>query len=356
MSVLSKSASLSPEGLQGSTRLYRLRQEGFSNNYYVLSSPLTRRMMAFPEVVGLDSGHAPMEATEAALRYLGIKGSVDILTILRGGLNYPVEEACHACGVPVKEIHFLSCERKIRNHVIEGLEIKYEKVNPGADRTLVMGDIIATGDTLRMCMEAFSEIFSKRGGSLKRVVFFTVGGTRAIGLMEKLTEKFRTLFPGFEGFDCFFYEGIFTVYEDLGVSGINIPDIDFGWKGGAVAPEFRSFVMDHPDALLERCIIYDGGARRYEIPVHIHEVKEYWEGIMDRASVINPEAFVEEKLGYAGMPSYEDWLRCTHLQDNGLRDLWARETALRSSCSALDIKALAERRILSMENLNKQYE
>ena len=120
----------------------------------------------------------------------------------------------------------------------------------------------ATGDTLRLCLQHVAEVFSRQGGSLRRILFFTIGGTRAIPLMEGLTERFRTLFPGFEGFDCFFYEGVFTVYEDKGASGINVPDIDFGWKGGAVSPEFRRHILSQPDALLEKCIIYDGGAEQ----------------------------------------------------------------------------------------------
>lgn len=38
-----------------------------------------------------------------------------------------------------------------------------------------------------------------------------------------------------------YYEGVFSCYEegDKGVSGINRALIDFYWKGGIVAPEFR---------------------------------------------------------------------------------------------------------------------
>ena len=358
MPTLSKTADLEFKGLYQDTKLYQLRAPEFSNRYYVLSSPGTRHLMAFPEVVGLDSYLSSLPATVAAIRYLfpRRKGvNVDILTILRGGLNYPVEEACHTCNIPVRDIHFLSCERIIKNKVITGLEIKYEKVRPSRDRILIMGDIIATGDTLRKCIEDFAEFFLRNDGSLRRIIFFTVGGTRAIDLMEGMTEKFRGLFPGFEGFDCFFYEGIFTVYEGKGVSGINVRDIDFGWKGGAVAPEFRNFIMDNPDALYERCIIYDGGARRYELPVHFREVLEYWDGILEWAGKIDPVALTEEKLGYASGVSYEDWLTATHLNGD-LRELYAREQKLLAKASSLNLEKLAKRQIRAMEKLLESYE
>ena len=358
MPTLSKTADLEFKGLFNDTKLYQLRAPEFSNRYYVLSSPGTRQLMAFPEVVGLDSYLASLPATEAAIKYLFPKKkgvNVDILTILRGGLNYPVEEACHTCGIPVRDIHFLSCERIIKNKVITGLEIKYEKVRPSRDRILIMGDIIATGDTLRKCIEDFADYFLRNDGSLRRIIFFTVGGTRAIDLMEGMADKFRSLFPGFEGFDCFFYEGIFTVYEGKGVSGINVRDIDFGWKGGAVAPEFRSFIMDHPDALYERCIIYDGGARRYELPVHFREVLEYWDGILERSGKIDPVALTEEKLGYSSGVSYEDWLAVTHLSGDH-QELYAREQKLLGKASALNLEKLAKRQIRAMEKLLESYE
>ena len=61
-------------------------------------------------------------------------------------------------------------------------------------------------------------------------MFFTIGGTKAISIMEAFTREIRTFWPGFEGFYCVFYEGVFTVYEDKGVTGVNVPYIDFGMK------------------------------------------------------------------------------------------------------------------------------
>ena len=318
--------------------------------------------MTFPEVVGYDSYLCMLPATVAALQYLMAQGScgdVDILTILRGGLNYPVEEACYRSGIRVRDIHFLSCERIIEDHIITGLDIKYEKLRVKNDCTLVIGDIIATGDTLRLCLDQVTDRFRRRGGSIKKIVFFTIGGTRAIDLMEEMTVEFRKMFPGFEGFECFFYEGVFTVYEDQGATGINVPDIDFGWRGGAIAPEFRRFVMDHPYSILEKCIIYDGGARRYEIPVHFHEALEYWEGVWGRADRIDPVKFVAEKLGYDSPLPYGEWLNVNHFQDlrdESLRSLWEEEIRLLENASALSLEAIAMQRINAINTILQQYE
>ena len=362
MSSRIQPARLRLSGRRDDTSLYTLQAPSLVNRYFVISSPGTRRLMAFPEVVGYDSYLSMLPATVAALRHLfpqGRGGDVDILTILRGGLNYPVEEACHRNGIRVRDIHFVSCERIIENHIITGLDIKYEKLRVTHDRTLVVGDIIATGDTLRLCLDQIVDRFRRKGGSIRKIIFFTIGGTRAIDLMEEKTREIRQFFPNFEGFECFFYEGVFTVYEDKGVSGINVPDIDFGWKGGAVSPDFRRFVLDHPYSLLEKCIIYDGGARRYEIPVHFHEALEYWEGLWARADRVDPASLVAEKLGYDHPLTFEEWLALNHYcdpTDEDLQRLWADEAELLESAGALSLETIAMQRINAINTILQQYE
>jgi hypothetical protein len=141
------------------------------------------------------------------------------------------------------------------------------------------------------------------------------------------------------------------------VSGINTPNIDFGWKGGIVSPDFRRFVLDNPDALLEKCIIYDGGARRYEILLHFEEVLEYWQGILDRTSVIDAGALVKEKLGYDGPVPFEKWLELLdfqYLPAEGLKEVWQREQLLFSERK--DLAVIARTRIESINSIKKQYE
>ena len=361
MSTCLQKATLRSVGLRQDTKVYELHSGQLVNRYFILSSEGTRRLMAFPEVVGFDTYRCMLSPTVAALQHLFPSGGeeVDILTILRGGLNYPVEEACFQSGIRVSDIHFVSCERIIEDHVITGLEIKYEKLRVTKNRTLIIGDIIATGDTLRLCLDQVADRFRRRGGSIRKIIFFTIGGTRAIELMERKTEELRRIFPEFEGFECFFYEGIFTVYETTGVTGINVPDIDFGWKGGVVAPEFRRFVLDHPYSILEKCIIYDGGARRYEIPVHFREVLEYWEGIWSRADRIEPGKLVGEKLGFEEPLSFEQWLamnRFEDVKDEGLSALWADETEFLRNAPALSLESIAMQRIQAIKTNLQQYE
>ena len=358
MSAHLTGCSLHKEYLRGQTVIYKLVRQDFTNRYFLIDNPDTRPLLAFPEVIGFDCYTALLQATADTLPSLlpdGSHSGMDIFTILRGGLNYPLEEAAGRAGIPVRYMHFVSCERIIQNKEILGLDVRYQKITPSKDRVIAIGDILATGDTLRRCLEHLVMEFETFGGSIRRIILFTIGGTRAIDLFEELTPRIRSRFPEFEGFDCCFYEGVFTVYTDKGVSGINTPDIDFGWKGGVVTPEFRTFICEHPDALLEKCIIYDGGARRYEIPLHIDEVLEYWEGILERAGAIDRDALICEKLGYKAPLDYRQWQQATSLAGLGdMHALWYLEHNMFQRLP--DLKTLAGRRINSINQLKYRYE
>ena len=115
MSYIPQDASLQLLGLQNSTSIYQLRSDGLTNQYYVVSGDGTRHLMASPEVVGYESFLAMKPATTAALQYFsrnGLEGDVDILTILRGGLNYPLEDCCYKAGIRVPNMNFISCIRR----------------------------------------------------------------------------------------------------------------------------------------------------------------------------------------------------------------------------------------------------
>ena len=347
------------------TNIYELLSPQVKNRYFILSHPDSRALMAYPEVVGYSAYQALLPPATAGLQFLqdqGLGRNIDIMTILRGGLNYPLEEAASRCEdkFRIRAIHFLSCERKIENHVINGLEIKYEKVLPAPDRVLAIGDILATGDTFRYCLDHFLELFRSGGGSIRRLVFFTVGGTRAIPLMESYAARMREWWPGFEGIDVFFFEGMFTIYEDKGVSGVNLPFIDFGWKGGVVSPDFRRYVLDRPPyVILEKCIIYDGGARRYELPLHFEEVLEYWEGLLARAELVDPVALAAEKLGHGAGLSYDEWKEVTGFQPleyPDLEGLWRKEEQVLAEAKAWDLAAIARQKIASVKSIQTLYE
>ncbi len=345
--------------------LYKLDSKDCRNNYYIISNESTRRLMASPEVVGFDSYLAMVPPTSEAIKAMQAiyreQGKalqeLSILTILRGGLNYPVEECCHSCGIQVNNINFLSCERTITNGEITGIDVKYEKIRSERSCTLMIGDIIASGDTLKLCMRHLTEYFRAVGGSIKRIIFFTIGGTKAINLLESMNNEICRIWEDFEGFDCIFYEGMFTVYETKGVTGVNIPNIDFGWQGASISPEFRRYILEYEyaPALLEKCIIYDGGARRYEIDSHFREVLEYWEDLLEASQKTDFEAFIAEKVGYFSA-DYPQWLALNNYPENAsLQELYEIEQNYLDKLRSSDLREICAARIEQLKHCSAKY-
>ena len=344
----------------GHQSVYKLEQKGLSNDYFIVSGEGTRKLMAYPEVVGFGSYQSMVPATMAGMQYFvdnGLEGNVNILTILRGGLNYPIEECAFRAGLRVTNMDFLSCERIIENDVIKGLDVRYQKVRTCKDCVLMIGDIIASGSTLKLCMNHVIDWFRDHGGSFRRIVFFTIGGSNAIDLMESLGSRIREFSPSFEGFSCIFYEGIFNVYQDRGVLGFQVPDIDFYWGGGIVSPEFREYVVAHGYSLYEKCVIYDGGARHYEIPDHFKEVIKYWTEVLSVADKVNIMDLTMERLGYKAPLTYEQWLKVTHFTELGdLGVLYSDERVFLAKAGTLALKEVAQKRLAEIKQNLKGYE
>ena len=309
---------LVPQYAADGMECYKLIRGDFTNQYYVATDENTRRLLNYPEVVGFEVYKCLLPSTAAMMRYFREQGyitSVNILSILRGALNYPMEEACYRNQIPVHDISFLSSERVFSGDEIAGLEIKYSKLAMVPDSTLLIGDIIATGETLVHCLKYVTDHYRRHGARLRNIIIFTIGGAKGIEIMEQLTEEIRGFWPEFEGFIGVYYDGVFNTYQDRGVCGIQVPDVDFAWFDGILAPEYRAQTLSQQNPLFEKCIIYDGGARRYEIADHIKEVSEYWEGIRDRAETIDIRALMTERMGYAHPISFDDWRTKNHYRE-----------------------------------------
>ena len=69
-----------------------------------------------------------------------------------------------------------------------GLEIKYSKLTMVPDSTLMIGDIIASGETLIHCLRYVTDFYRKNGARLRNIIVFTIGGTKGIDILEELTK------------------------------------------------------------------------------------------------------------------------------------------------------------------------
>lgn len=358
-----KKVQLVPEFSEQGVDCYKLCGGSYLNEYYVTSETETRKLMAHPEVVGYEVYNCLVHSTAQMMYYFKNQKkitSANILAILRGALNYPLEESCYKEHIRVHDISFLSSERVFNGDEMTGLEIKYSKLAMIPDSTLLIGDIIATGETLIHCLRYVTDCYRKAGASLRNIIVFTIGGDTGIKVLEKLTAEFREFWPDFEGFITVFYEGVFSNFakDDKGITGIQVPGVDFIWKNGVVAPEYRREILSAQNPLFEKCTIYDGGARRYEIHEHIEEVLEYWENVKARSESIDMKALVDERLGYTTPVSYDEWLELNHycaLDEKETRWLYQQEKGFVESLKNVSLKQIALDRIEEFTATLKKY-
>ncbi len=99
-------------------------------------------------------------------------------------MNYPLEESCYKEHIRVHDISFMSSERVFENGEMTGLEIKYCKLATVPNSTLLIGDIIASGETLVNCLRYVIDYYRKQGAKLRNIVLFTIGGTQGVEILE----------------------------------------------------------------------------------------------------------------------------------------------------------------------------
>lgn len=202
-----------PEFSDQGVDCYRLAGGSFVNEYYIVSEAETRKLMNHPEVVGYEVYASLVTATSQMMYYLKEQKkitSANILSILRGALNYPLEESCYKEHIRVHDISFMSSERVFGENDEMSLDIKYCKLTMVPNSTLMIGDIIASGETLVQCLRYVTDYYRKQGAKLRNILLFTIGGTQGIEILEKLTKEIRTYWPDFEGFITVYYEGVFS--------------------------------------------------------------------------------------------------------------------------------------------------
>ena len=168
-----KDVQIVPEFCDQGVDCYRLEGGHFLNEYYIVSEAETRKLMNHPEVVGYEVYASLVTATSQMMYYLKEKKkitSANILSILRGALNYPLEESCYKEHIRVHDISFMSSERVFENGEMTGLEIKYCKLATVPNSTLLIGDIIASGETLVNCLRYVIDYYRKQGAKLRNTI------------------------------------------------------------------------------------------------------------------------------------------------------------------------------------------
>lgn len=227
--------------------------------------------------------------------YFGLidDASTSVLNVLRGGLNFGIREALfHAQGWNVHRSAFISSQRKYTSKGWEIDESAYQKMPSSLGTAVVLGEVVATGTSLR---HALRSLFAHRPETslISHVLLFVIGGVEAIRVCEDICPPAVT-------YTIVFFEGIFGVANPESKLAIKIDDTDLLRSPAVLAPEFIESSYLDPSYSIERCVIYDAGARSFDVHEYFEDLLEYWKRVNELRTGYKEYLF--ERTGGAANP------------------------------------------------------
>jgi len=268
------------------------RDGGDGVSVRIVTSPGTRRICNDPTCCGVDYTRRLGATCAATLKALGdelslVESETLVVNILRGGLNFGLREAlADAYGWSRHATGFVSAQRAENGdgsgewHITENA---YRKVYFPPCASLVIGDVVATGTSLRYALDELVRTALASGTKLRSIVFFTFGGPKAEEALAAADRACRAHFPEYRGTTLIYLEGVFAVPDDRSPLRIRLPGTDLLRLGAEMAPEFVESQYEDPAYPLERCVIYDAGSRAFWLPDYVHDVIGYWRQNLDLA-------------------------------------------------------------------------
>ncbi len=282
MSELTASATLIPVHKTSEVSLYRISHEG-QVDAYIASTPESRAICNDPGVAGYDYTlrlrHACRKVLAARPLELQEKETV-VVNILRGGLNYGLRDAlAEAYGWNGHTTCFISAQRARNSADSEDWHITendYAKVYFPEQATLVIGDVVATGTSLRYALQELLRSALELRVRLRSILFFTFGGGKALEILEDIDRQCRELFVGYERTALIYFEGCFTCAQADTPLSVRLTGTDLLRWHSLMAPEFVESQYEDPAYPLERCTIYDAGSRAFWLKDYVEDVIGYW--------------------------------------------------------------------------------
>jgi len=302
--------------------LYRVESDAESNvDEFVFSTPETRRVCNEPEMVGLEFPRCMREATVKVLKQSPLDETVgqrsdknvSVMHFLRGGLNFQLREALgdaygfnkHYCAYMTSQRHKTS-----ENWVIE--QDQYRKIRYLPGSTVMIGDVIATGSTMENGLEVLLNHARENDKPFKNLIVFTIGCDEGRRILDEYYERFKREF-GLEQIMLFYAEGKFGLAGEDSPLTIKIPGTDLLKHPALLSPECEKSIYRRLHIPVERCAIYDVGAKSFEYQEHIEDVIEYWTTLRDGDLTLKQayrERWPEEDYGSADElyeARKEDW-------------------------------------------------
>jgi len=260
---------------------------------YVATTPFSRELLNRPEVYGCRFTNALRRAVTLVLKHFpepeAVSGlepeKISVVHFLRSGLNFGIRDGLYdACRFNTHLSSFLTSQRQRdrygRWYVRED---QYRKLEIPDGVSFFIGEIVATGVTVENGFDIIFRQAKNLGRRVENVFFFTIGCHKIEKTLRKYDGLFRSAFTGYRHTYLIYLEGKFHLADSKTRVAVKIQGTDLMRAPALLAPEFELSQFGSPAPALERCVIYDGGARAFNVPVYLEDVRSYWERMEELA-------------------------------------------------------------------------
>lgn len=274
---------------------------------YILSTPETREICNDPLVMGYEYTEKLEKACATFLRLIKAPKTIElhenrsvVFNILRGGLNFGLRGAlAQAYGWNNHSSSFVTAQRA---RITESPELwhitedEYQKITFPERAQIILGDVVATGTSLKHGLDIMVKEAVKQGTELSSILFFTIGGQMSEERLIEADRACRKHFPNYEGTHVCYIEGRFFVPTTETNVAIKITGTDLMRCNSLMAPEFMESNLTSPSYPLERCTIYDAGSRAFQVEEYRDDVVEYWKGVLELSKTMTFKEVLSERF------------------------------------------------------------
>jgi hypothetical protein len=263
--------------------IFTLHSPELPENTYLISSPLSRKILFNPHSAGKRLQDDLESAGEMFVRALGetvLKGTkLDNcceLVFLSGGLFYHLNHGFKKVYAEVLPQCFLGIKRaRVENKTGQFTAYAtYENFEALPDKaTVIIGDTIATGATLQKGLQHLFDSLEEKNYTLDKLIILTLAGsTVGAKRFKEVERRIKSQFPEAK-LHFFACEQLFHLMPDG-------TDLRF-LEETSVMPEETHFhiIANYGEELGKnmKCAVFDWGTRCKNPKAHLHEFLEYCE-------------------------------------------------------------------------------
>ena len=220
---------------------------------------------------------------------------MSVVTILRGGLSFGVEEAVTTACTAEADVSFVGTERSTD----APLKVVYERWEFDSGPVLA-GDILATGATMIAMLSRLRMATAPRRRRPTAVVLVVIGSGAGVDAVQRFL-------AGWDPSErpqvtIILLEALFALPAPD--TAVPFPRFSFDLLRSAAGstPEYEAARLASVGSLFERCVVYDGGVRAFTPSAHLNDRYSRWAAVVGQDVPLSVLARHAAGLSAYGLP------------------------------------------------------